>query len=88
MKVSPPIVSVPVRACGFGFAVALKFTVPLPLPDAPPVIVNQLVSLLAAVQAHPAGPLTLVDPLPPAATTDWLPGDNANVHDAADCETV
>jgi hypothetical protein len=81
-------VSVPTRASGSGFAVALKFTVPLPLPEAPLVIVNQLVSLLAAVHAHPVGADTLVDPVPPPATTDRLTGDNANVHDAADCETV
>jgi hypothetical protein len=55
-------------------AAALKLTVPLPLPDAPPVTVNQLVLLLTAVQAQPFCAVTLVDPVPPFATTDWLVG--------------
>jgi hypothetical protein len=63
-------------------------TVPLPLPLAPLVIVSQLVSLLLAVHAHPVGPFTLVEPVPPVATTDWLTGDSENVHEAAACETV
>ena len=52
------------------FAVVLKLTVPLPLPEAPAVTVNQLVLLLTAVHAHPLCAVTLVDPGPPPATTD------------------
>jgi hypothetical protein len=87
VKVRPPIVSVALRACVFGFAAALKLTVPAPLPLEPLVIVNH-VSLLDAVHAQPFGPPTLVDPDPPAADTDWLPGDNVKVHDAAACDTL
>jgi len=43
---------------------------PLPLPDAPAVTVNQLVLLLTAVHAQPFCAVTLVDPVPPPATTD------------------
>jgi hypothetical protein len=68
------MVMVPVRCAVLAFAAALKLTVPLPLPDAPAVTVNQLVLLLTAVQAHPASAVTLVEPVPPLATTDWLVG--------------
>ena len=60
---------------------------PLPLPLAPLVTVIQL-SLLAAVQAQPAPEVTFVEPVPPAATTDKLFDEIANVHPAAACVTV
>ena len=59
----------------FGLAATLNATVPLPLPLAPLVTVIQLVLLLTAVHAHPAGAVTAVDPVPPPAATDWLVGD-------------
>ena len=68
---------VPVRALVFGLADALNATVPVPLPLAPLVTVNHDVWLLDAVHAHPAGAVTAVDPVPPAATTDWLVGASA-----------
>ena len=74
VNVWPPIVSEPLRCAVVGFAAALKLTVPLPLPDAPAVTVNQLVLLLTAVHAQPAGAVTLVDPVEALATTDWLDG--------------
>ena len=51
------------------FADALTVTVPDPRPDAPPVTVSQLASLLAAVhvQAAPVATVKVVDP-PPDAT--------------------
>ena len=67
----------PVRWLMFGLAGALKLTVPLPLPDAPAVTVNQLVLLLTPVHAQPACAVTLVEPVPPPATTDWVVGEIA-----------
>jgi hypothetical protein len=69
------MVIVPVRGLVFGFAVALKATVPLPLPFAPLLTVSHGVSLLIPVHAHPVGAVTAVDPVPPPATTDWLVGN-------------
>jgi hypothetical protein len=68
------MVRVPVRELVFGFAAALNATVPLPLPLAPLVTVSHDVSLLTPVHAHPAGAVTAVEPVPPAATTVWLVG--------------
>jgi hypothetical protein len=76
-------VSVPARVVPFGFAAALKLTGPLPLPVAPAVTVSQLVLLLTAVQEHPVGEVTVVDPVPPAATTDCDVGAREKVHGAA-----
>ena len=83
LNVCPPMVNVPVRCDVFGLALALKFTVPLPLPLVPLVIVSQEDALLLAVQLQPPGAVTLVDPVPPAAANDWLVGEIANVQVAA-----
>ena len=72
VNVWPAIVIVPVRGLVFGLADALNATVPGPLPLAPLVTVSQPVLLLTPVHAHPAGAVTVVDPVPPPATTDWL----------------
>jgi hypothetical protein len=74
VNVCPPIVSVPVRP-GPLFAAAVKLTLPLPVPLAPAVIVNQP-SLLAAVQLQPAGAVTAIAGVdgPPAAGTVRLVG--------------
>jgi len=56
VKVCPATVSVPLRS-GPELAAMLKFTVPLPLPDAPDVIVRKD-ELLDAFHAHPAGVVT------------------------------
>ena len=87
VNVCVAIVSVPVRADAFGFAATLKPTGPFPLPLAPLVTVIQL-SLLAADQLQPAPEVTFVEPVPPAATTDKLFDEIANVHPAAACVTV
>jgi hypothetical protein len=71
------MVSVPVRALVFGLGAALNATVPVPLPLAPLVTVNHDVLLLTPVHAHPARVVTVVDPVPPPATTDWLVGSSA-----------
>jgi hypothetical protein len=70
VKVCPAIVSVPLRWDAFGLAVALKLTVPLPLPLAPLVIVSQDVSLLTAVHAQPPGAVTAVEPVALPDTID------------------
>jgi hypothetical protein len=88
VNVWPPIVSVAMRCDAFGLAATLNDVEPLPLPLAPPVIVNHAESLLAAVQAHPLGAVTLVEPVPPADPIPWLVGDSANVQPVAACETV
>ena len=75
VNVWPAIVIVPVRVLVFGLAVALKATVPAPVPLAPLVTVSQDVALLTPVHAHPVGAVTVVDPVPPPATTDWLVGE-------------
>jgi hypothetical protein len=58
------------------FAVAATLTVPFPDPLAPLVTVSQL-ALLVAVQVHPAGAVTVTEPLPPPATTFSVVADNA-----------
>jgi hypothetical protein len=74
VNVWPPIVSVPTRGDGVGFAVATNTIVPSPLPLEPLEIVNQLVLLLTAVQVQPFGVRTAVELLPPPAIIPWLVG--------------
>jgi hypothetical protein len=74
-SVRPPTAIVPVRWLVFGLDEALKDTVPLPLPLAPLVTVSQLALLLTPVQAQPAPAVTVVEPVPPAAATDWVVGE-------------
>jgi hypothetical protein len=88
VNVCPPIVSVPARVVPLGFAAALKLTAPLPLPEAPAVMVSQLWLLLTAVHEHPVGDVTVVDPVPPAAMTDCDAGVRPTVHGAAAWFTV
>jgi hypothetical protein len=85
VKVRPAIVSVPDRD-GPVVDATVKLTVPSPLPLAPEVTVIQD-ALLFAVQAQPAPVVTLVDPFPPPAGTDWLSGDTVNAQPFA-CEIV
>ena len=68
MKVSPPTVTVPIRAVVAVLAATLSDTEPLPVPVAPAVTVIQL-ALLVAVRAHPVVPVTVSDTGPPAAAT-------------------
>jgi hypothetical protein len=78
VKVRPAIVSVPDRA-GPVVDATVKLTVPSPLPFAPEVTVIHD-ALLFAVQVQPAPELTVVEPLPPPAGTDWLSGDTVKVQ--------
>ena len=70
-----------------GFAAALNATVPAPLPLAPLVTVSHDVLLLTPVHAQPARVVTVVEPVPPPAATDWLAGNSAYVQDVAACVT-
>jgi hypothetical protein len=71
VNVWPAIASVPVRGFVLVLAEALNATAPGPLPLAPLVIVSHG-ALLVAVQPHPPRPVTLTDPVPPAAVNAWL----------------
>jgi hypothetical protein len=69
-----------VRGLVLVLAAALKLAVPPPVPVAPLVSVNHAVLLLTPVHEHPACVVTVVRPLPPLATTDWLVGEIEYVH--------
>ena len=88
LKLCPAIVNVPVRGLILLLAAALNATVPLPLPLAPLVTVSQDVLLLTPVHAHPAGDVTSVEPVPPAAATEPLVGAIAYVHAMPGCVTL
>ena len=68
VTIAPATVSVAERAAPV-FAATENVTVPLPLPEAPPVIVTN-VAPLVAVHAQAAVVLTVTDPLPPVAAND------------------
>ncbi len=87
-NVWPAIVSEPLRCVAFGFASAANATEPVPLPLAPLVTVSHEVLLLTPVHAQPANVVTVVEPVPPAATTDWLVGLIEYEHAAPACVTV
>ena len=72
VKVWPPMVSVPERDPPV-VAAAVYWTVPLPLPLAPDVIVIHG-ALLVAVHAQPAAAVTATLPVPPAGATLALVG--------------
>ena len=73
------MVNVPLRGAPV-LAAALNAAVPLPVPDAPLVIVSQG-TLAAAVHGHDAAEaVTVVDPVPPVSATDCAFGAIANVH--------
>ena len=81
LKVLPAIVTVPVRAVLAGFAAALKVTVPLPEPEAPPVTVIQE-SLLVADQLQPVGAVTATPVDSPATANAFDPGEIVSVQAA------
>ena len=59
------------------FAVALKVTVPLPLPLAPPLMVSHA-ALLVAVHEHPVAAVTAVVDEPAADVRDAEVGETPN----------
>ena len=90
VKVSFPIVRVPVRLVEPTLAATLNVTAPDPEPAAPALIVIQG-ALLVAVQLQPVVAVTVLVPVTPAAGTHWDVGEmlgghampNANVLDRA-----
>jgi hypothetical protein len=66
VKAWPAIITLPVRDSDDVFAATAMVTVPLPVPEAPPVTVAQL-ALLTAVHVHPVRAVTLTVSVPPAA---------------------
>jgi hypothetical protein len=87
VKVLPPIVSVPVRVVVVVLAATAYDTVPVPLPDAPALIVIHA-SLLVAVQAHPVAAVTVTVPDEPAATALADAGAIVGAHGAPAWVTV
>jgi hypothetical protein len=87
VNVRPAIVSVPVRASVLVLGATVKLAESLPEPVAPAVTVIH-VALLTAVQVQPVVVVTVVDPSPLAAGTDWLEGEMENEHPAGLCVTV
>ncbi len=73
VKICPATVSVVERAAPL-LAATLKATEPLPVPDAPPVIVTQEAPEVA-VQAQPPPADTETVPVPPVAAKFWLEGE-------------
>jgi hypothetical protein len=67
------MVSVPLRAAPL-FDATLNATEPPPVPDAPCVIVIHG-AFDVALHAQPLVVVTAADPVPPAASTDWLAGE-------------
>ena len=79
VKVCPAIVSVPVRAAAV-FAATANATVPLPVPEAPPVTVSHGAFALA-VHAHVlAEAVTATVPDAPVSATFWPVGEIVNVQ--------
>jgi hypothetical protein len=62
--------------------------VPLPLPEAPAVTVNQLVALLTAVQLQPVPAVTVTVPVVAADVGFDDVGEIVNVHGTPACVTV
>src|SRR4051794_26814644 len=85
----PPMVSVPDRAAPV-FAATVNATVPLPVPDAPPVTVSQPTFAPAVHAQVGADAVTVTDPEPPPSATLWPVGAIENVHVGAGaaCDTV
>jgi hypothetical protein len=89
VNVCPPIVSVPVRLFALVFAATLYVTVPVPVVDAPAVIVNQA-ALLVAVQAESAAfeVTATVLPVAPVAVAVSVVGDSVTLPVIPLCVTV
>ena len=70
------MVIVACRVCVRVFAIAENVTVPLPVPLAPLMTVNQEGALLTAVHEQPEVAVTDVDPVPPVAASVVPPDDS------------
>ena len=87
VKVIPAIISAPMRDVPAVLPATLNVTFPLPVPVAPVVTVIHVV-LLTAVHEQPPGAVTVVLPVPPPATTDWLAGEIVSVQVMPTCVIV
>jgi hypothetical protein len=89
VNVCPPIVSVPVRLFALVFAATLYVTVPLPVVDAPAVIVSHA-AFEAAVHAKSGAFEVTVTVLPvaPAATAVSVAGVSVTLPVTPLCVTV
>jgi hypothetical protein len=67
---------------------AVSFTVPLPVPDAPLDTLSHDVSLLAAVHVHQLLVVTVTVAVSPGDASAALAGEIVNAHDAACCDAV
>jgi hypothetical protein len=81
LNVFPAIVSVAERDELVVFAATVKPALPPPLPEAPLVIVTHEAALVA-FQAQPLPVVTVTEPVPPAAATDWLVEEMEYVQEA------
>ena len=77
----PATLSVPVRDAVAVFAVAEKFTVPLPLPEVPAVMLNHAAPL-EAVQAQPVAATTPTEPDDAGAASAADAADSVGAHGA------
>jgi hypothetical protein len=87
VKVLPPIVIVPVRGVVPAFGDTTYVTEPLPVPDAPPLIVIQE-SLLAAVHEQSAPTLTGTTPVNPVDPRFAEAAEMVGIQGAPACVTV
>ncbi len=91
VNVLPPAVIVAVRDVAAVLAATVNATVPLPVPDAPPVMLTQDALSVAAVHAQLfAEAVNAMEPAPPAAGRFCSEGEIEKVHaaGAAACVTV
>jgi hypothetical protein len=86
VTVCPATLTVPVRELVLEFAAIVSVTDPFPLPDAGLTVIHA--ALLDAVQAQPAGAVTLTLDVPAPAATDSVVGDAENVQATPACVTV
>jgi hypothetical protein len=83
----PAIVRVVERSVDPEFGDALNDTVPVPVPEAPPVTVSHA-ALLEAVHAQPAPEATVTLPDPPVVPSACEVADSVGAHGTAACVTV
>jgi hypothetical protein len=74
VNVQPAIVIVADLAAVVGLAAAVYPTLPVPVPLAPVEIVTHDAPLVA-IQLHPAVVVTVTEPVPPVARSDWVAGE-------------
>jgi hypothetical protein len=79
VNVCPPAVIVPVRALVLPFAAARYDTVPVPLPELPPVTMIQF-AFDFAVHEQPVPAVIVNEPVPQAAPTLAFAGVKVNVQ--------